>query len=505
MTLVDARAGDAAGPALDFRLPRFQRIAWTSRAAQAAWAPRLETAAEASAAQALDTARCGAVSLALLRLAPFEAPLTRRGFREAGRQLAILEPGAPAGMIGLVATPRSRGLWCLAGEPGAVDAAEAAWNAGDAAGVAAGLGIPPCCAGALLSDNPFRRPEWAAMQGAGLSDWRTNHTLFRLGLSPAPWLPCRPDCPLTLAWLQGRGPVPDLAEILSWPLEWSALHGIAQVLTPVFRLVHDTVATGRKAQHVRGEAEARPAEAATGLVFPYKPPRRRRLDIRRTFRDGIAHIGQDTPAPKVAEVRRLAPGPIPRDLEEPALAAGAAAHWRAMTDWTESDLETSLRQASSAVSGISDTDVPAAAWPVAAAGPDLTADLRFPEAIQWLERDSPPLTLTLGEAGGGGLLTRQDLRKDACCALVRGRRRWVFCPPGSEIGLLDARPDLFAADIRDRLSRRGLDIRLCEQAAGDVVFIPRGWWRQVRNLDATFDAAVELAGPHALASRPQRP
>ena len=58
-----------------------------------------------------------------------------------------------------------------------------------------------------------------------------------------------------------------LGEILGWPLEWSALHGIAEIKTPVLRASARTDATPRK-YVVRWEGESYPEGGASGLRFP---------------------------------------------------------------------------------------------------------------------------------------------------------------------------------------------------------------------------------------------
>ena len=55
-----------------------------------------------------------------------------------------------------------------------------------------------------------------------------------------------------------------LKEILSWPVEWSALHGIAELRTPISRTTAATDATGDKLV-----VRYNPDEGATGNTFPH--------------------------------------------------------------------------------------------------------------------------------------------------------------------------------------------------------------------------------------------
>lgn len=59
-----------------------------------------------------------------------------------------------------------------------------------------------------------------------------------------------------------------LREILSWPVEWSALHGIAEIRTPISRTSVATDATAGKVS-VRYQGTRYPAEGAQGTGFPH--------------------------------------------------------------------------------------------------------------------------------------------------------------------------------------------------------------------------------------------
>ena len=64
-----------------------------------------------------------------------------------------------------------------------------------------------------------------------------------------------------------------IEEILNWPASWSALHGIAQVKTPVLKVSTRTDATAHEFV-VRRPGRRMPDEAAAGLVFPFRTPER---------------------------------------------------------------------------------------------------------------------------------------------------------------------------------------------------------------------------------------
>jgi hypothetical protein len=57
--------------------------------------------------------------------------------------------------------------------------------------------------------------------------------------------------------------------MLRWPMEWSALHGIAEIKTPVLKCCLSTDATPTL-YRVLVEGSAVPKEAAKGIGHPYK-------------------------------------------------------------------------------------------------------------------------------------------------------------------------------------------------------------------------------------------
>jgi SAM-dependent methyltransferase len=60
-----------------------------------------------------------------------------------------------------------------------------------------------------------------------------------------------------------------MLEILSWPVEWTALHGIAEIKTPLMRVSTQTDATPDK-YVVQRLSQAYPQEGALGAAFPFK-------------------------------------------------------------------------------------------------------------------------------------------------------------------------------------------------------------------------------------------
>ena len=126
-----------------------------------------------------------------------------------------------------------------------------------------------------------------------------------MGARAVPHLPCRFDCAATvglgrrLMEIGREGGHAEamswLGDILRWPVEWSALHGIAEVKTPVLKVSTRTDATPVK-YVVRREGDRYPTEGARGLVFPYRVPTRRRVTESRGFRRGLDEAVPAVPA-----------------------------------------------------------------------------------------------------------------------------------------------------------------------------------------------------------------
>jgi uncharacterized protein len=110
-----------------------------------------------------------------------------------------------------------------------------------------------------------------------------NVLLRRLGVYAVQHRPCSFDCAASaaigranVALLREAGYGVEagwLEEILSFAVSWTALHGIAEIRTPVFRFITETEYTlDRRVLHVPGVTEV--VAAGKGLGFPYQVPRR---------------------------------------------------------------------------------------------------------------------------------------------------------------------------------------------------------------------------------------
>jgi hypothetical protein len=169
-----------------------------------------------------------------------------------------------------------------------------AWTAHEHDAIGSFLGYPSCCRRAFHDRHVLRRwmdPTWPialeTISEESTSCQRveirgpavTNMLWRRVGVRALPHLPCRFDC-VSSADLGGlfldlgkhsgfETEIDWLQEILSWPVEWSGLHGIAETKTPLFKVTTNTDATGEK-RLVHWIGRNYPSEGAQGLGFPYR-------------------------------------------------------------------------------------------------------------------------------------------------------------------------------------------------------------------------------------------
>ncbi|QWK20802.1 hypothetical protein [Thermus antranikianii] len=88
---------------------------------------------------------------------------------------------------------------------------------------------------------------------------------------------------MALAREEGLGEEVDWAyEMLGWAMEWSVLHGIAEVRTPYFKVATNSIASKEK-WTVRLEGNV-PEDAPRGLSYPYRAPAKHSRTTQRSSR-----------------------------------------------------------------------------------------------------------------------------------------------------------------------------------------------------------------------------
>lgn len=294
---------------LNFKLPTFVRLCWANQNAREVWAPRLRRIIRAWADMEWMSVGCGIRACAIIRRDSEElSGSLRKFFASAGFKAVPLESeDDPTGHS--MGKYEQRDLYAV-GSESQINQCKAAWKAEDDQEVGRLLAYPVCCREAyvrrcvvekwtdpiwLMAANTVvaqdRLDFYAEIKGAPLTNiiWRT------VGVRVLPYLPCQFGCSESIRLGQlfldlgnNSGFAAEmnwLLEILSWPVEWSALHGIAEIKTPLFKLTTNTDATSRKLC-VRIMGQSYPHEGAQGVVFPYKSSARSMTDSR-SYQRGI--------------------------------------------------------------------------------------------------------------------------------------------------------------------------------------------------------------------------
>jgi hypothetical protein len=312
---------------LGYVLPDFTRASWVGDRARAVWEPRISRIGAAWAAIEWRSVIAGIRPCALTSVPADQ--LIARTAEWAGYNLATMPvamSGAAPGYASTSVAPRS-------GEPfeyrvavGAladVAALKRGMDAGDDRAMGRLLGFPPCCIAffrktwvedgcvdttwAMAAAEPRAGGAPRAIEIDREAPYQANILWRWMGVRAVPHLPCSFHCPETVAFADtlmalgrdlGYGAEMEwLEEILNWPASWSALHGIAEIKTPVLKVSTRTDATAAEFI-VRRPGRSTPSEAAAGLVFPFRQPDRLGFTHTLAFRRGLdTPIVPHTPPP----------------------------------------------------------------------------------------------------------------------------------------------------------------------------------------------------------------
>lgn len=302
---------------LNFTLPDFTRFRWGSDQVRAHWEPRLRqimaTWAEVEwRSVCAGVRRCALLSVTSQQLIANAALWIAQDL--VGLPVAV-EAGSTQPYASTVPPATSDSpevLRVVIGTPAAVLHFKHAWATADHEAIGELLGYPACCRQFFIEvwvKRAYVDTTWSMASNTcrskehhitvtGLQPWA--NVLGRwFGVRAVPHLPCRFDCQLTFKLAErllsvGRDCGFDkemgwIEEILSWPVEWSALHGIAEIKFPVLSVSTRTDATPHK-YTVRWEGTHSPVEAPSGIRFPYARPARLHVSESASFRRGIDNL-----------------------------------------------------------------------------------------------------------------------------------------------------------------------------------------------------------------------
>jgi 2-polyprenyl-3-methyl-5-hydroxy-6-metoxy-1,4-benzoquinol methylase len=301
---------------LDFRLPDFTRYAWVSDQARALWEPRINRVtnmllelewraiSEGLRRCALKSIHPEQVSSLTSELAPFNIqvePLQKIAISKNNYSASFQAPDEEKPFT----------YWAVLGTKENTEAFKNAYWSNDQEVIGRLLGYPECC-------TSFFAEVWVN-QGCVDTTWqmayatlnnqcitssdieipqvsRSNILLRWLGVRAVFHLPCQFDCHATqkladkLVEVARRSGFHEevgwLIEMLRWPVEWSALHGIAEIKTPVVKISTRTDATPKR-YSVRYLGDIYPEIGAQGLSFPYKKPLKKKVSDSQQYQAGI--------------------------------------------------------------------------------------------------------------------------------------------------------------------------------------------------------------------------
>jgi hypothetical protein len=271
-------------------LPDFTRVLWASARARDVWEPRIAriTAAwdQIERWSVVDDARPSA----LQSLAPEGLPTLVHW--AAAHRLIVL----PLDRVGAGVTYSASSSAVVAGQPwtyrlavtkpNLAGAWSRAWVDRDDDAIGTLLGFPRCC-------REFFARTWGqgsvdptgamggVIDGVARGTAPQNILLRWLGVRLVSHLPCAFTCAASASMAGemmrvGRAhgfeaEIDWIAEMLAWPIAWSALHGIAEIATPILKIATRTDYT--PAPHViRWPGSQYPEDGVSGNAFPYQRP-----------------------------------------------------------------------------------------------------------------------------------------------------------------------------------------------------------------------------------------
>jgi len=314
VALVESDPKNNAMKRLDFTLPAFTRMSWVSDVARETWEPRFAQITEAWAevewlAIAHGIYSCGIIASSSEQFIRQSGQWLKRGL--AALPLSMQpDPSDNSSAHAQLGTRASIVFRFVIGKSEEVISFQNALESDDYDAIGNLLGYPRCCQEAIkqawqqegLLDTtwPMALRTTDAKHGEHCIELFTppqTNMLWRwMNLRTIPYMPCRFDCQSSLdladkliQLAQETGYEKEmhwLLTILEWPVEWSALHGIAEIKTPVVKVSTTTDASAYKYVVLR-KGNTYPEEGAQGLGFPFSVPNILKLTESRSFKRGL--------------------------------------------------------------------------------------------------------------------------------------------------------------------------------------------------------------------------
>ena len=286
---------------LPFVLPEFTRQSWVNESMRALWEPRIARIVRAWLDVEWRSVGAGARECGLMWISPRDVSTLIPQWQAAGLSAIQLTESDRLEEKITQSKARAAGMICVVvGGLDKVQQLRQAWADADDERVGDLLGYPTCCRlffREVWVDQRCTDTTWAMAERTSPCDGNAiriespeatppfANILWRwLGVRAVPHLPCRFDCAESISLGKRLLEIAESAgfaeeagwicEILAWPVEWSSLHGIAEVKSPLMKISTSTDATSGK-WVVQWVGTKYPEGGATGLRFPYQAPRRK--------------------------------------------------------------------------------------------------------------------------------------------------------------------------------------------------------------------------------------
>ncbi|MFZ5865270.1 MAG: class I SAM-dependent methyltransferase [Thermodesulfobacteriota bacterium] len=260
---------------LNYRFKEFTRHHWANDETKALWEPRIRDVCACLSQLEWRSILEGIRSCALKIVKPDELQSLSSSLTRYGLTATPLQKIAAGNLYAVSRSAPREGepfnYWCVIGRASDVQCVEHAHSSNDAETLGRYLGYPTCCTDFYrrfragegfidttwpMAQNTTEKRVISPTQVEVTEVSRCNILLRWLGIRMVFHLPCSFDCSPTVELAEKLTRVARAArfhqemdcleQMLSWPVEWSALYGLAEIATPVGTIYTVTDATAEK-------------------------------------------------------------------------------------------------------------------------------------------------------------------------------------------------------------------------------------------------------------------
>lgn len=274
----------------DSHQPEFTRRVWVSNSAASEWEERTKSISATWRKLEWKTVVAGIRKSALLWATECELEALRSVLKQADLSASVLMAVKHHRMSQAENTILFR---VAIGTSGILREFRRAWARRDAESIGRLLGYPKCCRAAFdreIVQAGHREALWQAASASGSSKVagegfevqgppQLNLLLAKAGVRLIPHMPCRFTCEASLRLAENFQSAAETAEekrglslakeMLSWPMAWSAVNGIAEIKTPILKISYRTDRFSQK-RFIQYLGERYPVAGAPGLQFPFR-------------------------------------------------------------------------------------------------------------------------------------------------------------------------------------------------------------------------------------------